>query len=62
MSLYICPKKNTPRVNPRDFQSCPVVKALPSNVGSEGSIPGQETKIPHVFGPEKPKHKTEAIL
>ena len=39
-----------------------MVKALPSNVGSEGSILGQQTKIPHVFGPEKPKHKTEAIL
>ena len=39
-----------------------MVKALPSNVGSEGSILGQQTKIPYVFGSEKPKHKTEAIL
>ena len=27
-----------------------MVKTLPSNAGSEGSIPGRGTKIPHVMG------------
>ena len=31
----------------RDFPGGPVVKNLPSNAGDAGSIPGQETKIPH---------------
>ena len=30
-----------------DFPGGPVVKNLPSNVEDAGSIPGQETKIPH---------------
>ena len=30
-----------------DFSLWAVVKTLPSNTGSVGSIPGQETKIPH---------------
>ena len=30
-----------------DFPGGPVVKNLPSNAGDAGSIPGQETKIPH---------------
>ena len=32
--------------------SSPVVKTLPSNVGGEGSIPGQEAKIPHATWPK----------
>ena len=31
-----------------DLAGGPVVKNLPSNVGSESSIPGGGTKIPHV--------------
>ena len=30
-----------------EFSGCPVVKTSPSNADSEGSIPGQETKIPY---------------
>ena len=33
-----------------------MVKTLPSNAGGEGSIPGQEAKIPHASGP-----KTKAL-
>ena len=33
-----------------------MVKTLPSNAGGEGSIPGQEAKIPHALGP-----KTKAL-
>ena len=33
-----------------DFPHSPVVKNLPHNVGHEGSIPGQATKIPHAMG------------
>ena len=43
----------------RDDPGSPVVKTSPSNAGSAGLIPSQETKIPHA---EKPRHKTEAIL
>ena len=31
----------------RDFPGGPVVKTSPSNAEGVGSIPGQETKIPH---------------
>ena len=31
----------------RDFPGGPVVKNPPCNSGDTGSIPGQETKIPH---------------
>ena len=49
---------------PRDFPGDPVIKNLPSNAGDMGSIPGQETKIPHATGQlspctttgEKPMH------
>ena len=34
--------------HPGDFPGGPEVKNLPSNTGDTGSIPGQETKIPHV--------------
>ena len=34
----------------QDFPGGPVVKNLPSNAGDAGSIPGQETKIPHALG------------
>ena len=30
----------------------PVIKALPSNAGGVGSIPGQRAKIPHACGQE----------
>ena len=46
---------------PRDIPGGPVVKTLPSNAGSKGSIPGQGTKIPHALWP-KSQNKTEAIL
>ena len=35
---------------------------LPFNVGVASSVTVQEAKIPHALRPEKPKHKTEAIL
>ena len=34
-----------------------MVKALPSNAGGMGSIPGQGAKIPHASWPKKTKHK-----
>ena len=34
----------------RDFPGGPVVKNLPFTAGDVGSIPGQQTKIPHVVG------------
>ena len=34
----------------RDFPGGPGVKNPPSNAGDTGSIPGQETKIPHATG------------
>ena len=43
-----------------DFTGGPVVKNPPSNAGDLGSIPGQETKIPHATGQlEKPAHCTK---
>ena len=36
-----------------DFPGSPVVKILPSNAGGEGSLPGQEAKIPHALWPKK---------
>ena len=44
------------------FPGGPVVKSSPSNAGSVGSIPGQESKIPHISMAKKPKHKTETPL
>ena len=41
-------KKNSK--NHGDFPGGPVVKTSPSNTGSEGSIPGRGTKIPHAAG------------
>ena len=35
---------------------------LPFNAGVASSVTVQEAKIPHALQPEKPKHKTEAIL
>ena len=32
-----------------EFPNSPVVKTLPSDAGSTGSIPGQGTKIPHTI-------------
>ena len=37
----------------REFSGCPVVKTSPSNPGDVGSIPGQETKVPHASRPKK---------
>ena len=34
-----------------DFPGSPVVKTLPSNAGSESSIPGWGVKIPQASGP-----------
>ena len=39
-----------------------MVMTSPSNGGVVGSVPGWGAKIPHASGPEKPNHKTEAIL
>ena len=33
-----------------DFPSSPLVKTLPSNAGSMGSMPGLGAKIPHTAG------------
>ena len=41
------------KAQPRDFPGGPVVKALPSNAGGTGLIPGQEAKTPHASGPKK---------
>ena len=47
----------------RDFPDGPVVKTLPSNIESMGSIPGQGAKISHSSQPKKKtKHETEAML
>ena len=39
----------------RDFPGGPVVKILPSNTGSTGSIPDQGARIPYPSRPKKPK-------
>ena len=54
-------KKKKKRIT-GDFPGGPVVKTLPSNTGSPGSIPGQGVKLPHGSQPKKIKHKAEAIL
>ena len=51
--------KNIPH---RDFSGSPVVKTVPPNAGSAGSIPGQGAKIPHASQSKNQKHETEAIL
>ena len=38
-----------------------MVKTSPSNAGGEGSIPGQETKIPHASRPKNPKHRSNTV-
>ena len=38
-----------------DFPGCPVVKTLPFNAGSVGSIPGWEAKTPHTSWPKNIK-------
>ena len=40
-----------------DFSGGPVVKTPPSNAGGAGSIPGEETKIPHATWPKDIKNK-----
>ena len=45
-----------------DFPGSPVVKTLPSNVGSAGLIPGWGNKITHDSWPKKLKHKIEETL
>ena len=37
-------------VGVREFPGSPVVKTLPSNAWSTGSIPDQDTKVPHAAG------------
>ena len=39
-----------------------MVKTLPSNAGGEGSIPGQEAKIPHALGPKSKALKKKKNL
>ena len=45
-----------------DIPGGPVVNTSPSSAGVEGSIPGQETKIPQRLMATKPKCKTAAVL
>ena len=45
-----------------DFPGGPVVKAWPSNIGYEGSVPGWGANIPHALQSKKSKLKAEAIL
>ena len=35
---------------------------LPFNAGVASSVAVREAKIPHALRPEKPKHKTEAVM
>ena len=39
-----------------DLTGGPVVKTSPSNAGGAGSIPGWETKIPHMFCKQPKKY------
>ena len=39
-----------------------MVKTSPSTARGAGSIPGQETKIPHASRPKNQNNKTQAIL
>ena len=41
-----------------DFPGGPVVKNSPSNAEEVGSIPGQETKIPHAVDQLRPHNAT----
>ena len=43
----------------RDFLGGPVVKTLPSNAGSAGSIPGRGASIPHASRPKNQNIKQE---
>ena len=45
-----------------NFPGGPVVKNLPSNAGDIGSIPHQETKIPHAVGQLSPCAKTPELV
>ena len=44
-----------------DFPYSPVVRNLPSNAGDMGSIPGQETKIPHATECGQLKRKLQMV-
>ena len=46
----------------RDFPRGPVVKNLPSNARSVGSIPGQATEIPHAVGQLSPRATTTEVM
>ena len=59
LHIYICMSiENYKRlyaellIEMREFSGCPVVKTSHSNPGDVGSIPGQETKVPHASGPK----------
>ena len=39
----------------RDFPGGPMIQNPPSNAGNVGSIPGQETKMPHAEGQLSPR-------
>ena len=41
-----------------NFPGGPVVRNLPCNAGDIGSIPGQETKIPHAVDQLRPHNAT----
>ena len=42
-----------------DIPGGPVVNTSPSSAGGEGSIPGQETKIPHALWPQNQNVKQQ---
>ena len=44
-----------------DISGSPVVKTLPSSIGSVNSNPGQGVETPLALQPKKTKHKAEAI-
>ena len=44
-----------------EFPGGPVVKNPPYNAGDAGSIPGQETKIPHAVGQLNPRATTTEL-
>ena len=46
----------------RDFSGGPVIKTLPSNVGSADLIPSWGPKIPHASQPKTSEHKKEEAI
>ena len=56
------PGKLQTRKELRDLPGGPVVKTLPFNAGSVGSISGQGVKIPHALGSKKPNIKQKQFV